>query len=159
MCIFLHISKCYFVLYISITNKKFLYLGVCKKNGCIYPFNNRYIHPNKLYLILFDTTAQISFHDTRIMSYFISWTRQYHFACFQYIRIISDFQCLTDVLFYQENGGAFCTNSLIVSKISFTTNGASPIDGSSSSNNLGRAIRARPMASICCWPPDNVPPS
>ena len=32
-------------------------------------------------------------------------------------------------------------------------------DGSSSSNNLGRAMRARPIASICCWPPDNVPPS
>jgi branched-chain amino acid transport system ATP-binding protein len=34
--------------------------------------------------------------------------------------------------------------------------GAMPIDGSSSSSSLGCAIRARPMASICCSPPDIV---
>ncbi len=32
------------------------------------------------------------------------------------------------------------------------------MEGSSSSSTLGRAISPRPMASICCSPPDRVPP-
>ncbi|KAG1249741.1 hypothetical protein G6F68_013164 [Rhizopus microsporus] len=42
-------------------------------------------------------------------------------------------------------------------KISCTTIGARPIDGSSSSSRRGLAIKARPMASICCSPPDRLP--
>ena len=42
-------------------------------------------------------------------------------------------------------------------KIRATISGASPIDGSSSSSRLGRLISARPIASICCSPPDSVP--
>ncbi|CFP70197.1 Protein of uncharacterised function (DUF1602) [Bordetella pertussis] len=38
-----------------------------------------------------------------------------------------------------------------------TINGARPIDGSSSSSRRGRAIMARPIATICCSPPDSVP--
>ena len=45
----------------------------------------------------------------------------------------------------------------MISKIFSTKIGASPIDGSSSSNSFGRAISARPIASICCSPPDIVP--
>ena len=41
-------------------------------------------------------------------------------------------------------------------KICFTTMGARPRLGSSSSSSLGRAISARAMASICCSPPDMV---
>ena len=37
--------------------------------------------------------------------------------------------------------------------------GDRPIEGSSSSSTLGRAISARPIASICCSPPDMVPAS
>ena len=36
----------------------------------------------------------------------------------------------------------------------FMTIGASPIDGSSSSSSVGRDIRARPIAVICCSPPE-----
>ena len=39
-------------------------------------------------------------------------------------------------------------------KISLTRIGDRPSDGSSSSISFGRAISARPIASICCWPPD-----
>src|SRR4051794_1155877 len=46
----------------------------------------------------------------------------------------------------------------MVSKIRSTISGASPSDGSSSSSRRGRLISARPMASICCSPPDSVPP-
>ena len=41
--------------------------------------------------------------------------------------------------------------------IRFIISGESPIDGSSSMSSLGRLIIARPMASICCSPPENVP--
>src|SRR5436309_2378863 len=47
--------------------------------------------------------------------------------------------------------------SAIVSKICSTRTGASPMLGSSSRRSLGFAIRARPIASICCSPPDRVP--
>ena len=50
-------------------------------------------------------------------------------------------------------------NSRIVSKICTTICGARPSEGSSSSSNLGRAMRARAMASICCWPPESRPPA
>ena len=50
-------------------------------------------------------------------------------------------------------------NVQIVVRISFTINGASPMDGSSSIINDGLAISARPMASICCSPPESVPAS
>ena len=36
--------------------------------------------------------------------------------------------------------------------------GARPSDGSSSSSSFGLAISARPMASICCSPPDSSAP-
>ena len=41
-----------------------------------------------------------------------------------------------------------------ISKISCTSMGASPIEGSSSSISRGWAMRARPIASICCSPPE-----
>ncbi|MFD7401921.1 hypothetical protein ACFV7R_04455 [Streptomyces sp. NPDC059866] len=39
-----------------------------------------------------------------------------------------------------------------------TTSGARPMDGSSSMISRGPVTMARPMASICCSPPDSVPP-
>jgi len=41
-----------------------------------------------------------------------------------------------------------------ISKISSTSCGARPIDGSSSRMVLGRLINARPIAVICCSPPE-----
>ena len=41
-----------------------------------------------------------------------------------------------------------------VSRMRSTSTGARPSDGSSSISRRGRAISARPMASICCSPPD-----
>ena len=41
--------------------------------------------------------------------------------------------------------------------IAVLLSGDNPIDGSSSMSSLGRLIIARPMASICCSPPENVP--
>ena len=49
--------------------------------------------------------------------------------------------------------------SFTTSKILSTMIGDRPIDGSSSSSTFGRAISARPIASICCSPPDIVPAS
>jgi hypothetical protein len=46
---------------------------------------------------------------------------------------------------------------LTVDMMRFIMSGDRPIDGSSSMSSLGRLIIARPMASICCSPPENVP--
>ena len=45
----------------------------------------------------------------------------------------------------------------MMSKISFTSLGASPSEGSSRSIIAGRVMRARLIASICCSPPDSWP--
>src|SRR5437773_9570139 len=46
----------------------------------------------------------------------------------------------------------------MVSNCCSTSTGARPIDGSSMQRKRGRDISARAMASICCSPPDMVPP-
>ena len=45
------------------------------------------------------------------------------------------------------------------SKMDATMSGASPSEGSSSSRYWGPAASPRPIATICCWPPDNFQPS
>src|SRR2546428_484757 len=62
---------------------------------------------------------------------------------------------------------AFCSTSINVyparfispslSKISVTNFGESPSEGSSSRIRRGAVMSARPIASICCSPPDSVP--
>ena len=46
----------------------------------------------------------------------------------------------------------------MAAKICWLSIGARPSEGSSSSSSRGRLISARPIASICCSPPDSVPP-
>ena len=48
-------------------------------------------------------------------------------------------------------------NAAMRSKIRSAIVGASPIDGSSSSKRRGAEAMPRPIASICCSPPDSVP--
>src|SRR5581483_9497897 len=52
---------------------------------------------------------------------------------------------------------SFSFSSFSTRKISATTSGARPSDGSSTISNRGRCIIARPIASICCSPPLSVP--
>ena len=64
---------------------------------------------------------------------------------------------------------AFCSTMKIVvpcllmvwmmSNTCSTNSGLRPIEGSSMQISRGRPIRARPMATICCSPPDRVPAS
>src|SRR5262249_16722400 len=61
------------------------------------------------------------------------------------------------ILLDQQHGEAAPLEIGDVAKICSTRRGASPMEGSSSSTSLGRAISARPIASICCWPPDSAP--
>ena len=49
--------------------------------------------------------------------------------------------------------------SRMMAKMSRTTSGARPREGSSIISSFGLAIMARPTASICCSPPDSVPAS
>ncbi len=46
---------------------------------------------------------------------------------------------------------------MILSKIMLMSLGAMPSEGSSSIRNFGCPMRARPIASICCSPPESVP--
>src|SRR5882757_2051952 len=56
----------------------------------------------------------------------------------------------------------YCSTSSTASPISFLisrmSEGWMPSVGSSSMSSLGRVSSARPMASICCSPPDSTPP-
>ena len=47
----------------------------------------------------------------------------------------------------------------MISKLRSTRIGARPIDGSSISSSFGWDISARPIATICCSPPESVPAS
>jgi len=47
--------------------------------------------------------------------------------------------------------------SMMRSKIVLTRRGAMPREGSSSIRNFGSPMSARPIASICCSPPERVP--
>src|SRR3989304_1470443 len=52
---------------------------------------------------------------------------------------------------------SFSLISLMIPKISLTSKGDRPSDGSSRSISFGRAMSARPIASICCSPPERYP--
>ena len=57
----------------------------------------------------------------------------------------------------QDHRGALVADGLRRSGSSCsTTTGASPSDSSSISSSRGRARKAMPSASICCWPPDRL---
>ena len=58
----------------------------------------------------------------------------------------------------QDGDPSSCT-SLMISKFRWTRIGARPIEGSSMRRSFGRAINARPIATICCSPPESVPAS
>src|SRR3972149_2478678 len=49
--------------------------------------------------------------------------------------------------------------SAMIANVVSTTVGAGPREGSSKRISRGRAISARPIASICCSPPESVPAS
>ena len=67
-------------------------------------------------------------------------------------------QALHHVLLDQQDGDALARGcALISANSSSTRSGERPSDGSSRMSSLGSAIRPRPIASICCSPPDSVP--
>ena len=64
-----------------------------------------------------------------------------------------------EVLFDEDDCESRRSDALrTTSSISSMIVGASPSEGSSSSNTRGSPINARPMASICCWPPLRLEP-
>ena len=86
-------------------------------------------------------------------------SRQGDFANLQNICSVGITQRDVGVLLGNQNGEPFSSDLvvLITLKISSTMMGESPIDGSSRSNSRGFAIKARPIAVICCSPPDVRP--
>jgi hypothetical protein len=49
-----------------------------------------------------------------------------------------------------------CTICLTASKMLLIISGANPKDGSSNNKSFGFIMSARPIASICCSPPERV---
>ncbi len=67
---------------------------------------------------------------------------------------VGDGEGLDDVLLDQHDGRAFGADRGSRHRTSRMTIGARPSEISSQSSRLGFEISARPMATICCWPPD-----
>ncbi len=63
------------------------------------------------------------------------------------------------VLLHQQDRHAFVVQDVDDLRICETMRGISPSVGSSSRMILGSSIIARAIASICCSPPDSVPPA
>ena len=63
------------------------------------------------------------------------------------------------VLLDQQNGGSLAPDFDEPLEHQFGEHGDRPSEGSSSIRSLGKFIIARPMASICCSPPESVPPA
>src|SRR5262249_59868982 len=63
------------------------------------------------------------------------------------------------VLLHQQDRHAFPSSTSMIWWIWETMRGISPSVGSSSRMILGPSIIARAMASICCSPPESVPPA
>ena len=76
------------------------------------------------------------------------------------VAAMRELERMEGVLLDQEHGELFASrlSSRMASKICRTISGARPSEGSSSSSRRGRAISARAIASICCSPPESVPP-
>jgi hypothetical protein len=63
-----------------------------------------------------------------------------------------------EVLLDQQDGDAFGLDGFSCATISSTITGARPSTGSSRISRRGWFMSARPMASICCSPPESCPP-
>ena len=78
-------------------------------------------------------------------------------SCFQDVCLICDGERLLGVLLHQKNRGAVPVDALYNVKNLIYIDGERPMEGSSITIILGWLMRARPMASICCSPPESVP--
>ena len=76
---------------------------------------------------------------------------------FEHIRTIGDRQGHIRVLFDQQHGNALIVQLANNGEDLFDEFRDRPIDGSSIRIVFGWLIRARPIASICCSPPESVP--
>ena len=72
---------------------------------------------------------------------------------------MSNLQCLVRVLLHEQDRGASSVDLLDDRENLIDQHRCRPIDGSSSSSTFGSLMSARPIASICCSPPDSVPPA
>ena len=97
--------------------------------------------------------AQIAGLDGWIRAERLRSAFEHHAAAAQDVHVAGDIQRDAGILFDQEersfDSRLTCRR---MSKMSLTMSGASPSDGSSSNTQRGRAMSARPIASICCSP-------
>ena len=76
---------------------------------------------------------------------------------FHHVSVVADGERLARILLDQQDRVALGLSSATMRKMSRTSCGARPIDGSSSRKSFGRASSPRAMASICCSPPESDP--
>ena len=74
-----------------------------------------------------------------------------------HVDAVGDLERQVIVLLDEQDGEPLALEPRTMRPISRTTMGASPSDGSSSSSIRPLVMSARPMASICCSPPESVP--
>ena len=79
-------------------------------------------------------------------------------AVLEHVGALDEVERPVRVLFDQQHGHAALRRSrAALARISSTSFGATPMKGSSSSSSRGSDISARPIATICCWPPLSSP--
>jgi hypothetical protein len=99
--------------------------------------------------------AQICIAYARIIQQLASQTAHHDTARFDHITAVGNRERRIGILLDQQNRQPTAFSPLMIEKICSTSMGESPIEGSSSNTSFGRAISARPITNICCWPPDS----
>ena len=102
--------------------------------------------------------AEVGGGDVAVVEQFGAGSREHDAAAFHDVGAVGDRERAARVLLDEQDRGAVArVRRAMIAKISSTSLGARPIDGSSSSSAFGPAASARAIASICCSPPESEP--
>lgn len=101
--------------------------------------------------------SQIRFPDLLVFQQLRTLSFKRNSPVFENIGPVAHRQCLPHVLFNEEDRYPLLINFFTRWKISCTSRGDKPKDGSSNIISFGQDISPLPTASICCSPPERVP--
>jgi NAD(P)-dependent dehydrogenase (short-subunit alcohol dehydrogenase family) len=102
-------------------------------------------------------TPEIVVGDHRVAGQIGRCTLVHHTPLLQHGRAVRGGQRQPGVLLHQQDRQALLVERCSALNTCLTITGARPRLGSSSSSSRGAPISARPIASICCCPPDSEP--
>ena len=103
------------------------------------------------------SNSEITFSNPIVLEEIFSVSFQRDTTAFQNIRALSHFEGNECILLNHDDGKPLFIQLSRTRQTVSTTIGAKPRDGSSVRSNFGSAIKALPMANICCSPPLSVP--